>query len=449
MKTAAFLAVASMLCFSAIGCAGGGSTALTPGPPGPKGSPTVPPGITKIQHIVIIVQENRSVDNLFNGLPGADTVTSGKNSQGGTVNLAPVPFEAGYDPRHLHNDFVTEYNGGAMNGFDKVGINPNPGYTIPPNAAYGYVPRSETVPYFQLAERFAFADEMFQTNEGPSFPAHQYLISGSSVPAAGSPYKVSENIINTNRSPKNGGCDAPAGATTYLIDQFGNENNTIFPCLERQTLVDLLDADHVKWRYYTPSYYYVFSAIDAIRHLRYGPDWVNVTVPETKIFKDITKGTLPAVSWVVPTGGNSDHSGNLSNAGPSWVASVTNAIGTSPYWDSTAIFVTWDDWGGWYDHTKPQILNSYELSFRVPLLVISPYARPGYVSHAPHEFGSILKFVEERFNLGSLGYTDARADDLSDCFDFNQAPLHYQIVQAPYSRSYLLSHWKFEPPDSD
>jgi phospholipase C len=141
---------------------------------------------------------------------------------------------------------------------------------------------------------------------------------------------------------------------------------------------------------------------------RYGRDWQNIRAPETRISNDIAQSSLPAVSWVIPTGANSDHAGELSDTGPSWIADVVNAIGESSYWKSTAIFVTWDDWGGWYDHVKPTIYNSYELGFRVPLLVISPYVRAGYVSHVQHEFGSILHFTEEQFGLGSLGYTDAR-----------------------------------------
>jgi phospholipase C len=442
MKNVGWSIAAASFLLSLSACAGGGAL-------GPGMTPTIPPGFAKIQHIVIIVQENRTVDNLFNGFPDADTVTSGKDSQGKTVVLKPVPLEAPYDPRHEHADFLTDYNGGSMNGFDKEVINPSPGHTAPPDAAYGVVPHSESAPYFHLAKQFAFADEFFQTNQGPSFPAHQYLISGSSVPQTGSPESVAENIIGYGQSQNNGGCDSPPGSTVLLIDSQGREGNPIFPCLERQTLVDLLDASHVGWRYYTPNPYYLWSGIDAIRHLRYGPDWANVSVPETTILNDISNGTLPAVSWVVPTGANSDHAGSQSNTGPSWVASVVNAIGASNYWDSSAIFVTWDDWGGWYDHVAPKIVNSYELGLRVPLIVVSPYAKTGYVSHVPHEFGSLLRFVEERYGLQSLGYSDARSDDLTDCFDFGQSPVPYHAVLAPYSQSYLVTHWRFAPPDSE
>ncbi|MDQ6766950.1 MAG: hypothetical protein M3Z41_03990 [Candidatus Eremiobacteraeota bacterium] len=428
-------------CLDIVACGGGGSTLPPPGSTPPPGAP--------IQHIVIIFQENRTVDNLFNGLPGADTVLTGQTSTGATVALQPVSLAAPYDLDHSHTGFTTEYNGGGMNGFDLVKVGPQPGFTPPPDAAYGYVPHSESAPYFALAEQFAFADRMFQTNEGPSFPAHQYIIAGTSIPTPGSNLLAAENVKFPPGVPRgNQGCDSPGGSTVALIDPSGSESGSQFPCFDHQTLPDLLDAKGISWKYYTPNPYYLWSGPDAISHLRHGSDWAKVSVPETNIFNDITLGQLPAVSWVVPTGSNSDHANNNSTAGPSWVGDVANAIGTSKYWNNTVIFVTWDDWGGWYDHVKPQIFNSYELSFRVPLIVISPYARPGYVSHNQHEFGSILHFVEGQFALGSLGYTDSRADDLSDCFNFQQVPLAYHPVTTRFSKDQLMTRWHFSAPDS-
>ena len=119
------------------------------------------------------------------------------------------------------------------------------------------------------------------------------------------------------------------------------------------------------------------------------------------------------------------------------------------FWNSTAIFVTWDDWGGWYDHVPPQQLDEMGLSFRVPLLVISPYARHGYVSHVQHEFGSILHFTEENFSIPSLNDSDRRADDLSDCFDFSQSPQPFVRIRAPLNAKWFLTHPDHSAPDSD
>jgi phospholipase C len=140
------------------------------------------------------------------------------------------------------------------------------------------------------------------------------------------------------------------------------------------------------------------------------------------------------------------------------VASVVNAIGNSPYWESTAIFITWDDWGGWYDHVPPpQVLVDcavrgcgYVYGFSVPLIVVSPYAKPQYISHARHDFGSILKFIETTFDLPSLGYADAEADDFSDCFDYTQPPLQFQTINAALDDQYFLNDRTPPlPPDND
>jgi phospholipase C len=134
---------------------------------------------------------------------------------------------------------------------------------------------------------------------------------------------------------------------------------------------------------------------------------------------------------------------------PSWVASIVDALGAGSYWNSTAVIVIWDDWGGWFDHVKPTIYNSYEVGMRVPMIVVSPYAKPGYVSHVNYEFGSILKFVEETFGLGSLGTTDVRANDLSDCFNFGSRARHFTRIPAKYPASYFLRQPASDraPPD--
>ena len=174
-----------------------------------------------------------------------------------------------------------------------------------------------------------------------------------------------------------------------------------------------------------------------------GPDWTNsnpnVVIEQSgdQIVTDIGNGQLAAVSWVIPTGANSDHAGNSTDNGPSWVASIVNAVGQSSYWADTAIIVTWDDWGGWYDHQPPPLIrDSYEYGFRVPIIVISPYAKAAYVSHQVNDFGSILKFIEETFSLPqidpSVGYADSYAttSDLSDFFNFSQTPLVFTPIQA-------------------
>jgi phospholipase C len=396
---------------------------------------------SKIRHIVIIVQENRSPDNLFNGLPGADTVRNGKNSGGQRVALLPVLLTADYDISHEHGAYLIEHANGKLDGFDRVASNcPHP-TACPPRdrRAYGYVPPAEVKPYFDMAERYTFADRMFQTNEGPSFPAHQYLISGTSTISNGSDLRAASNAVEPGGG-FTGGCDSPAGSFVLLIDASGNEDEGTYPCFDRLTLMDLLDRKSRSWRYYEKQLGAgLWNAPDAIAHLRNSKGFgTHIAAPSNAVLKDVSGGRLADVVWVTPSAKASDHAGTTNGSGPSWVASVVNEIGKSRYWSDTVIFVTWDDWGGWYDHVPPPQYNSYELGFRVPLVVISPYAKQHYVSHVQYEFGSILRFTEETFGLGSLGTTDVRSNDLSDCFNFDAPPARFEPIVAPLSKNYFL-----------
>jgi phospholipase C len=433
----------------------------------------------KIQHVVIIFQENRTPDNLFHDpvlmARGADIATSGINSSGQTIPLAPTSLGVNYDLNHAHSGFVAMYDGGKMDGADKVNIACSKGAANcpPPNAQFRYVQASDANPYFQLAEQYTFGDRMFQTNQGPSFPAHQFIISGTSAPTPTSHSFMAENSVGIANAFGNAGCTSPPAEFVYLINAAGVENEKIYPCLEHPSLTDELNARSISWRYYAPSAGIIWNAPNAIQHMCgpnnpppnatacTGPDWVNnVVLDETRIFTDIVASQLAQVSWVIPNGRNSDHPGLASRTGgPSWVAAVVNAIGNSSYWSNTAIIITWDDWGGWYDHVPPfKIVNDgvswgsgYVYGFRVPLIVVSPYARAGYISHQNHDFGSILSFIEKTFGLPALGYADTYApDDLSDCFDFLQSPLSFRTIQAPMSAADFINDKRPKTaPDDD
>jgi len=446
-------------------------------------SAVVLPPLGRIQHVVVIFQENRTPDNLFHDptliANGADIASSGLDSSGDTITLQPTPLGIDYDLSHANSAFVAMYDGGKMDGANNVTITcfsqtpPCP----PPNPQYYYVDNSsatnyEIQPYFDMAEQYTFGDRMFQTNEGPSFPAHQFIISGTSAPTATSNLFVSENPVG------GAGCAAAPGSTVTLIDPFGNEasNAPIYPCFEHATLMDELDAAGLSWRYYAPSAGSIWTAPNAIQHLC-GPnapppnatscessDWLNNVIIYTTqnpapILTDISNNQLAAVSWVIPAVQNSDHAGETDRTGgPSWVASIVNAVGNSAYWSNTAIIVTWDDWGGWFDHVAPsQVINNgtnwgsgYLYGFRVPLIVISPYAKAAYISHVTHDFGSILNFIEQNFRLSSLGYADAHADALSDCFNWGQTPLTFTTISADHDAAYFLND-KTPPvgPDDD
>jgi phospholipase C len=426
------------------------------GHPGKRPSPLppAPGGANKIKHVIIIYQENRTPDNLFHKLPGADIASSGVNSKGVVVKLMPRPLANRFDLDHSHLAFTTEYDGGKMDGWDNVKIRCNKPCAP---TAFGYVPQKQVQPYYTMAESYTFADRTFQDNQGPSFPAHQFIIAGTSTDAVGSTLMAAENPRYAGGgkgwvlSGKN--CDGKPGSIVTMIDPSGNETVTKFPCFEHPTLMDLLDAKKVSWRYYNPISQGFWSAPDAIKHIRFGPDWKNVVTPETSIYADIKSGNLQEVSWIMPTCAESDHAECDKGTGPAYVAAIVNAVGGSKYWKDTAIFVTWDDWGGWFDHVKPPVRSSYELGFRVPLLVISPYAKKGYISHVQHEQSSILRYIEERFGLGSLGYADSLSDNLSDCFDYTGPPSKFAYIPTGVSGAelYALLHQPPSnvPPDDD
>jgi phospholipase C len=391
-------------------------------------------GTSPIQHVIIIFQENRTPDNLFQSKTliseGATIAQSGPNSHGQTVQLKPVSLAAHWDIGHGHKIFLTEWDNGKQDGFNLV---------EPVKQAwrpYSYVPANEAQPYWDMATQYAFADHMFETDQSSSYPSHQYIVSAT---ARALP-ETSDEIAGGPTYPwgKEGpaGCDSPVEMLVATINlHTALDGPSLFPCFDRPSLTDFLDDRGVTWRYYQrnlgPGWWH---AMDSIKHIRFGPDYANVVTPPASILTDISTGNLPGVSWVMPADDlHSDHPGSDSAEGPSWVAAVVNAVGQSQYWNSTAIFITWDDWGGWYDHVPPTIYNSYELGFRVPLVIVSPYAKTGYVSHRQHEFASILAFAEKTFGIpkGALHGTDMRSDDLMDSFDFKNAPRPFVPIKAP------------------
>jgi len=448
-RAAALVALASL-----VACGPGLAPSNLATPAQPPQSALHRAAFSKIRHVVIIIQENRSVDNLFNGFPGADTVRSGENSLGQRVTLKAEGLTAPYDVSHEHSAFVIEHANGLLDGFNNVHSTCQRGKKCLPASvrAYAYVPRDGVKPYWDMASQYTFADRMFQTNEGPSFPAHQYLLSGTSTIADGSSLRAAGNALSPPQG-FTGGCDSPTGSIVWLIDELGNENQATYPCFERLSLTDVIQNNSLGWRYYLGGHVGpgLWNAPDAIEHIRNSPSYAtHVLAPASRVLTDIAHQQLANVVWVTPTAASSDHPGTNDGTGPSWVASVVNAVGKSSYWSDTAIFVLWDDWGGWYDHVPPPQYNSYELGFRVPLIVISPYAKRQYISHRQHEFGSILKFVEETFGLRSMHTTDDRSDDLSDCFNFAGKPARFRTISAPLSARYFLRQpLSTQNPDDD
>lgn len=383
----------------------------------------------KIQHVIVVIQTNRSFDNLFATFPGANGTTTGYSYR------QPITLKASklYSAKLYQNSraaFQVDYHGGKMDGWSSVYVNAK----RCPTCAYQYVDPTQIRPYWALAKRYTLADAMFPSEQSGDFSSHQDLIRGSSA------IDANDSVIDF---PTHGpwGCDAQKGTTTPLLESNGDYvKKGPAPCFgsSYQTLRDLLDAGKLSWKYYAPYMYgdglsgAYWDPFDAISTVRYSSEWNNcISSPETNFLTDVAKGALPAISWVSPDDANSDHAGfGKTDTGPAWVASIVNAVGKSKYWNSTAIIVVWEDWGGWYDHVAPPQLDYAGLGVRVPMIVVSPYAKTGYVDHTQYEFGSIIRFVEDTWSLGRLGTTDTRATSIANAFDFTQQPRKFQQVPA-------------------
>ncbi len=453
--------------------------------------------IPHFQHIIIVVQENRSTDNLFQGLcvPPYGSSQSCSTSPGpnqyniqtsnwldmtnarGTTQPGLVTLAGTYDLDHDHRAFVQMCDNSfalntpcKMDGAARIYCTG----TCLPKPQFRYVDNSTGIlnPYLDIATQYGFANYMFQTNQGPSFPAHLFLFGGTSAPNAADDANgiyAAENVLPGNAQA---GCIAQATTTVYLIEPPGHESTQIYPCVDFQTMGDFPQS--FSWKYYTPGAGFIWTAPTAIQHICQssgyggqclGADFINnVDLVPADVLNDITECKLRGVSWVVPSAQNSDHSYYGATGGPSWVASIVNTVGASSncdggagYWKDTAIFITWDDWGGWYDHEPPTILpvplGDYQYGFRVPLLVVSAYTPAGYIDNNRYDFGSILRFVEQNFGLteGALNFADARAqNDLTSFFGSANAPRQFKSIKSPLNADFFIND-KTPPraPDND
>jgi phospholipase C len=442
--------------------------------------------ITRFQHVIVMVQENRTTDNLFQSLCGSprtlcpspyDLQNFGINSKGKEILLEQTPLISPNDPLHDHPDFVDlcdldpQTQQCRMDGADRIPchIENGHGFTRGPNCSFEYVDFADIQPYIALVRQYSFANYMFSTSQGGSFPGHQYLFSGTSAPSAEDDAAA---IFSDKSIPWNAPVGCTAKQSTYITLVTPNGADQTYPCFEHNTIPDILPSN-VSWRYYVTGFPAgLWTAPNAIRHICQpnspydgrcvGPEWINnVDLASQDVLTDISTCNLRNLTWLIPAGQNSDHPGKQNDGGPSWVASIVNAIGAATtcdgtgYWRDTAIIVTWDDFGGFYDHVPPPILpmpqGDYQLGARVPLLFISAYTPHGYVDNNQQDFGSILRFIEQNWGIpeGALNFADARAiNDLTTFFNLNVLPRPFVPIPATKDANFFL-HDKRPPEDPD
>ena len=471
-----FLAVFFLVALSACG----GGVSVAPNPPAPAATPcncgcptagaasadtrsvlctvgSAGPG-GKIKHIVFILQENRTFDGIFGGpnpYPGVDAATSGKRSDGTTVPLQSSIM--GYED-DIDNDYGTWLKACdlaspvqfgqpvncKMDGFDQNKVSSTQPYV--------YADRTQVAPYWDIARKYVLSDRFFMSHDSESYTAHQYLFSGQSGGTVNAPYYtgarnslISWNCYQTNERNY-------LWQPNVLTPGAVPSTTAIGPttCWNYKSLADLVLAANRQWRVYTPFSYYNVNATASYRSLYSGNGIFNCGViycnqtpyirfDTGQLFTDLQDSrspysTLADVTWLLPPVLNSDHpfpapyAFRIKSGGPQWLQSEINAIGKSANWSSTLIFITWDDWGGFYDHVPPYMArDAAGVGFRVPLMIVSPYSsKPGCVLHTNADFGALLKFAEQTFGLGNLGAgsedTWAGVGDITGCLNFNQAP---------------------------
>ena len=377
---------------------------------------------TPIQHIVFIIKENRTFDNYFGAFPGVNGTTTGKIKVNGVVRTIPLNSLSDSVLNYCHEWVCahTAYDQGQMDNF-----NAGQGCTTAPYSCYSEANAQFIPNYWALASHFVINDNTYSSLEGASFANHLYTVAGGSGPDLTHSAVHNPQLRNGKTSSSSWGCDATSQTYTTLLN-----GQTVYPCFSFSTLADEMIQAGVSWRFYAPQSNesgYVWNTLNSFSSIRKTSLWKTQVVPWQQVMTDAQNNALPAFSWVTAPRLQSEHAPASSCDGENWTTNIINSIEQSPAWSSTAIFLTWDDWGGFYDHVAPPIVDGLGYGFRVPFLVISPYAHAranagtnAHVDHTMLEFSSVLRFAEQNFNLPSLGRRDATAGDVLNSLDFTQ-----------------------------
>jgi phospholipase C len=460
-------------------------TACSGGPPsaparlervtgGPSGHYIVPAGIHKIKHVIVIQQENRSFDSYFGTFPGADgipmkdgTPTVCENDPATGSCVAPYVDHADVNGGGPHSavNATADIDGGKMDGFIGQAESGRKGCLDPTDPActnsaqpdvMGYHTGSDIPNYWTYAKDFVLQDHMFEPNASWSLPSHLFLVSEWSAYCT-----EDDNPSSCVNALQTRPAERPANAPAYYGGESGAKNTgrkSAQPIYAWTDLTYLLHKDHVSWGYYvvsgtepdcenpaaetcapivqkasTPGIWNPLPWFDTVK----ADGQLGNIQSVDHFYAAAKKGTLPAVSWVVPSGEVSEHPPAPVSFGQSYVTSLVNAVMNGPDWDSTAIFLAWDDWGGFYDSVVPPTVDENGYGLRVPGIVISPYAKKGYIDHQILSFDAYDKFIEDDFLNGQRldpatdGRPDPRPDvrenerilgNLIDDFNFNQSP---------------------------
>lgn len=377
-----------------------------------------------IKHIVFLIKENHSFDNIFAHFPGAD---GAKYAHVGRrrVLLKKTPDHLSFDIAHGGHSALKAVNGGRMNHFHKLNGAVQFGHDYADSA---YV-KKEVPNYWAYAKHFTLADHFFSTILGPSFPNHLVTVAGQSGGAIDNP---------RGQTNKSWGCDATGPSRVRVETAFGSTLK-VRPCFNFKTLADEANAAGVPWTYYASPYGtlgYVWAAFDAIKHIRYSPYWTQADIPSNRFVPDVKSGQLASITWLSSNTGKSGHPPSSMCQSENWDVRQVNQIMRSNFWKSTAIVVTWDDFGGFYDHVPPPQINDIAFGPRVPTIVISPYSRAHQIVHRVYDFSSLIRFAEDVFHLHHLPEYDPSIASIAGMFNFRQHPISPLLLRQRHCPAY-------------
>ena len=360
------------------------------------------------------------MDHLFGRFPGVDGATEGRDGDR-LRPLTPPPDKLEEDIPHCYECAIETWDNGRMDNFARTEVGDRYAYT--------QMQGPEDLPnYWRWAQEFVLSDRFFASATGPSFPNHLFSIAAQSGGTHFNPNQEQSRVaqfMDATGLAKSWGCDSLQEAYLEVVDSEGAIQR-VPPCLDLQTEADLLDGHGIPWSYYAAwndQRGYVWSAFSAIRRVRMHPDvWQRHIFPVDDFVSDVRDGRLAPVTWITPRYEVSDHPEWSFCHGENWTTQVVDAVMRSEFWKDTAIFITWDEYGGFYDHVPPPRVDGFGFGFRVPLLTISAYAKRGYVDSQLGEFSSVLRFIEDNWGLSQLTHRDRDAFNLSYAFDFTQQP---------------------------
>ena len=370
---------------------------------------------TPIKRVIYVMLENRSFNNVFGAFPGVEGTSTGV-SFGKETPLTPCPDWLPGDLPHDRSAYLSCYNNGKLDGFGTGQYGPVWAYT--------QMHPAQIPNYWEWAHEYALSDHFFASVAGPSFPNHFFFVAGTSGGVIDNPENI-EVRREGKKTYKSWGCDA-IGNDVFVFTKDDQGNLTKHDtCFSFPTVGQQLSHRGIDWAFYSavpgePGYFW--NAYNGVSEVFHSDLWHQHTRSVDNIMNDIKASKLPPVTWVTPRFELSDHPPGSTAFSHNWISDIVDAVMMSDMWEHTAIFLTWDEWGGFYDPVMPPQVDQVGMGFRVPLLTISPYTPRGLIDTEIGEFSTPLRFIEDNWGLPHLTARIAKTHDMSHLFDFKKSP---------------------------